>query len=294
MTKVKQKPAPSKRGKRAHRGSPVSGTYVYCIVESENLEAILGAAPNGLVSDSGLEPVVSGGFAAVVSTVPLSEYGQPALDTNLGDLNWAASKAMCHERVVEYFASRRAAIPLRFGTIYIDRRSIARMLEERATDFQTVISRLRGKEEWGVYIYCDRAKLIENRVSKTPAVRRLLDQAESASPGKSYLLSKQIERVKADSARDEIARAVHRIEEALDDASERSTSVPLVERRSTEQGELVAKLSFLVETERFEHFRASAEKLAGDHLSLGFHIEIAGPLPPYNFVVETTAQASVR
>jgi hypothetical protein len=294
MTGPKQKPGSAKRRRTIRPRDRQCGTYVYCIVESNGLEGVFDAAPEGLESGLKLEPEVSGSFAAVVSTVPLSEYGERALEANLADVNWAASRAMRHERVVEYFASRRAVIPLRFGAIYIDRRSIGRMLAERADEFKPVMERLRGKEEWGVYVYCDRAKLIENKVSNNPAIRQLLNRAASAPPGQSYLLSKQIEGLKAEAARDEISGAVGQIKQALDASSQRSARIPQAGRQQTEQGELVAKLSFLVETDRFDHFRASAERLAEMYLSSGFHIELAGPLPPYNFVVDAGALASAH
>ena len=74
------------------------------------------------------------------------------------------------------------------------------VLAARAAEFRFVIDRLRGKEEWGVYIYCDRTKLIENKVSNNSAIRQLLNRAASASPGQSYLLSKQVEGLKAEAA----------------------------------------------------------------------------------------------
>jgi hypothetical protein len=37
---------------------------------------------------------------------------------------------MRHEQVVEHFASRTSVVPLRFGTIYLDRAGIEQMLGE--------------------------------------------------------------------------------------------------------------------------------------------------------------------
>jgi hypothetical protein len=267
---------------------------VYCIVEPGNLEGALESAPEGLESGQKLELVRSAGLGAVVSAVPLSRYGEQVLQANMSDAGWAASRVMSHERVVEYFASRGAVIPLRFGTIYTDRRSVGQMLARRAAELNGLVDRLRRREEWGVSIYCDRARLIENKVSKNASIRSLLDRARPATPGQSYLLAKQIKGLTAKAAREEILAALTRMKEALDDSSEQSISNPRGDAGRSEHGELVARLSFLVQSRRFARFRATAEALAEAYLSSGFHIELVGPLPPYSFVTETNSRVRVR
>ena len=142
---------------------------------------------------------------------------------------------------------------------------------------------LRGRQEWGVLIYCDQTELISNSVCKNPEIRPLLERAAQARPGQSYLLAKQIEALKARTARQEISVTISRMREALDATSEHSVSSPS-ERRRTERGELVARLSFLVQDRRFGRFQATAERLAMAYRSSGFHIELVGPMPPYSFV----------
>jgi hypothetical protein len=241
------------------------------------------SAPEGLENGHLLEFVSSAEFVAVVSPVPLSHYGEKAIQGSLSNAAWAATRAMRHERVVEFFASRCPLIPLRFGTIYLDRMSVERMLSSRALEFRSMMKSLRGRQEWGVLIYSDHAALISNIVSKNAEIQPLLERAAVAPPGQSYLLAKQIEALKARTARQEISAAIARMKEELDVSSEQSVSGP-PERRRTEHGELIARLSFLVQSRRFGRFRATAERLAGVYLSSGFHIELVGPMPPYSFV----------
>jgi hypothetical protein len=54
-------------------------------------------------------------------------------------------------------------------------------------------------------------------------------------------------------------------------------------REMTEQGEVVAKLAFLVPKSRLADFRALAERLAQRHRTSGFQLEMTGPWPAYNF-----------
>ena len=53
------------------------------------------------------------------------------------------------------------------------------------------------------------------------------------------------------------------------------------------QGELAARLAFLVRREGFEAFRDAAERLAARYTPLGFRFELTGPWPPYNFTGES-------
>jgi hypothetical protein len=294
MPRVKQKPASPRTRKAAGPLDQRWGTYVYCIVESANLKGIFDSAPEGLEGARPIEPLLSAGFAAVVSSVPLSQYGEGALDANLSDINWAASRLMSHERVVEHFASRRSVIPLRFGSIHVDRASIGKMLADRSAEFKSVMQRLRGRQEWGVSIYCDHALLVETQMSENPEIRLMFDRINSAPPGQAYLLSKQIEGLKAKVVREEISSAVVRMKQKLDASSEQSTATLPARTRRPEREDLVARMSFLVRTRQFDRFRASAEELARTYLSSGFRIELVGPLPPYSFVAETSTRAVAR
>jgi hypothetical protein len=290
MTRPKQNQASGKKKKTGKPRDSRYGTYVYCIVESPDSRIIPDSAPAGLEAVHKLEQVSSAGLAAIVSRVPLSQYGEEAIDANLSDAGWAAKRAMRHEQVVEFFASRGPFIPLRFGTIYLDRKSIERMLALRAPEFRRVMKSLRGKQEWGVFIYCNHTTLISNNISKKAEIQPLLERAAVARPGQQYLLAKQIEALKAKAAREEVSTTLIRMKEALDASSEQSISGNR-ERRRTEHGELIARLSFLVQAGRFARFRAAAERLALDYLSSGFHIEIVGPMPPYSFVNKPNTRA---
>ena len=293
MTRIKTKLPPPGR-KRAAKAREVSdGTYVCCILESPDGQVMPESAPEGLENGHRLEFVSSAGLAAVVSAIPLSHYGEKAIEANLANAAWAATRAMRHERVVEFFASRGPLIPLRFGTIYLDRMSVERMLSSRALEFRSVMKSLRGRQEWGVLIYCDHAALVSNIVSKNADILLLMERAAAAPPGQSYLLAKQIEALKARTARQEISAAIVRMKEDLDASSDQSASGPL-ERRRTEHGELIARLSFLVRARRFGRFQATAERLARAYVSSGFHIELVGPMPPYSFVVQKNRSSALR
>src|SRR5215468_7151797 len=108
MKKLKQTSRPPrKRSARNNKDDRTDrfGTYVYCILKSDGQD-ILERAPQGLERRQKLEVVSAAGLSAVVSAVPLPQYGQGALEANLADAGWAATRVMHHEQVVEHFASR--------------------------------------------------------------------------------------------------------------------------------------------------------------------------------------------
>jgi hypothetical protein len=259
--------------------------YVYCVGEGDSLGSVFAAGrlPHAIEEASPLELVEAGGLAAVASAVPLADYGEEALSERMSVPEWTAVRAMLHERVVEFFSRRADVVPLRFGTIYLTRARVASMLEERRAELRSIIERLRGREEWGVNVYADRAKFREAVVNVSPALRDLSAQAAAASPGQGYLLRKKIESMRADEARNETRRVAREVEEGLARAAEGAARLRVHKDESGEHGDVAAKLAFLVARERFEEFRDAAERLARQFEPLGVRLELTGPWPAYNF-----------
>jgi hypothetical protein len=276
----------SARETKKESGQKAQGLYVYCIAERGSLEPIFAEAlPDAIEPEAALEMVVQNNLAAAISPVPLSEYGEDELPKHLTDATWTAIRAMRHERVAEHFARRAAVVPLRFGTIYLERAGVEQMLSERGAELSAIIERVRGREEWGLNLYFDRAKLLENIVTLSPNLRELAEQAESASPGQSYLMRKKIESLREREARAELKRSAAKIEQELSGASCGVKRLRVLKDEGSERGELAAKFAILVERKGFDQFHAQAERLANEYAPAGFQVELTGPWPPYNFTV---------
>jgi len=258
--------------------------YLYCIGEAEALLPLFETKlPVAIESDGGVEVVARDDLAAVVSRVELIDYGEKELQAHLADSTWTAVRAMRHEKVVEHFAARASVIPLRFGAIYLERSGVAEMLDARREEFREAIRQLQGREEWGVNVYLDSAKFIDQITSVSAHLRELEERAEAASPGQSYLIRKKIDALRRDEAQSERKRIGLRIEETLAAQSEGSTRVRVLKDEATEHGALAFKYAFLVDRNRFSEFRSNAEQLAQEYQALGFQIELTGPWPAYNF-----------
>jgi hypothetical protein len=281
-----RKPQKSKNepGPRAARHA----FYVYCIGEREALAKVFEAAlPTAIEVEAGLEMEASDGLAAIVSAVPLADYGEEALQARLSNPTWTAVRAMRHEKVVEHFARRASVVPLRFGTIYMKRAGVRQMLSEGGESLRAIIERLTGREEWGVNILCDHKRLVESIITLSPRLRALDEEAATASPGQAYLMRKKIDAMRMTEARAEMKRVAAKIESELTPLSDAAAvRLRVLKDEGGEAGSLVAKLAFLVARARFEEFRAAAEQLAEAHAAAGFQLELTGPWPPYNFIAD--------
>src|ERR1044071_3708656 len=260
--------------------------YVYCVGERDALAPLLdGALPEAIEEGASLELIEAEGLAAVVSAVPLGVYGAGAVAAGLTDATWTATRALRHERVAEHFARRAGVVPLRFGAIYLKREGVAATLAERAAQFREVLARLRGREEWGVNVYVERGRLREEVTRLSARLREMSERADASAPGQAYLLRKKIEGLRDEEARAETRRVARETEETLAEACDAAARLRVLKDEATEQGELAARLAFLVRRDAFDAFRAAAEQLAERYTPLGFRFELTGPWPAYNFAV---------
>lgn len=258
--------------------------YVYCIAESATAaELPPESLPSAIEEDSKLEWVVTGALAALSSEVPLASYNEESLAEHLSDASWTAARAMRHETIAEYVAKRAAIVPLRFGTIYLERVGIERMLSEKATELREILERLRGREEWGVNVFCDQSVLMSSITSVSPVLRELSERAAQASPGQSYLMQKKIDALKVDESRAALNRIIEETEKTLSEQSDDAKRLRVLKVEATEHGELKAKFAFLIKRSVFENFRDAAERLAQEHQAAGVRLELTGPWPAYNF-----------
>ncbi|MFN2407923.1 MAG: GvpL/GvpF family gas vesicle protein [Pyrinomonadaceae bacterium] len=262
------------------------GYYVYCVAESAAARALdAGSFPTAIEDDTKLEWVTANDLAALCSPVPLDSYGEETLAERLSDATWTAVRAMRHETVVEYVAKRVSVVPLRFGTIYLERAGIERMLTDQGRELAQLLERLRGREEWGVNVYADRATLLASITSVSPRLREMVQQAEAASPGQAYLLQKKIETMRVDEVRAALNGIIDSIEKKLSEQVDDAKRLRILKVEATEHGELKGKFAFLVKRSEFEEFRDAAERLAQEHSAAGVRLELTGPWPAYNFTV---------
>ncbi len=263
--------------------APVTGDalWTYCVTRAGH------PLPEDIVGVNGSHAfrVESGDLAALVSRVPLAEFGAEPLRHNLNDLPWLERVARSHESVLERALATSTIVPLRLCTIYDSEDSVQRMLQDERETFVEALELLAGRQEWGVKLLVDREKLAEAARSRSDEAAALEDELAARSGGGEYMLRRRLERhvrELADSLAEEVAEDVHA--RLQDWATAAVTRPPQNRDLSHHEGEMLLNGAYLVQAERVDGMRELVAELEELHRPLGARLELTGPWPPYNFV----------
>jgi hypothetical protein len=252
--------------------------YVYGVVEA----AATAPAVGGVEGDVAL--VQEGPVAALVSRVPLSEYGEQPVRARLEDPEWLEAKARAHDAVLEGALRSGPVVPFRLLTLYRNEAELRAFLAGRGADLRDVLQRVRGKVELGVKAFVDRARLAPALASQSEELRELDAAIDAAPPGKAYLLRRQREQAVAEQTTRLLrdwARASHA---RLSGAAEAAVSNPPQPRElSGRDEEMLLNGAYLVRLDDAA-LRAVVGALQDEYGTLGVRFELTGPWPPYNFV----------
>ncbi|MFR9806761.1 GvpL/GvpF family gas vesicle protein [Pseudonocardia sp. RS010] len=221
------------------------------------------------VDDERPRLVAEGPLVAVVGTVREEEFDEAALARAMEDLRRIEALARAHHAVIVEAAGERPTAPLRLATVYRDDEAVARMLRERAAQFDAVLDRVTDRREWGVKIYVD---------AKPDAPAE--DPSPSGRPGTAYLLRRRADRDRGARAREQARAVADRIDETLAQvAAGAHRMTPQDPRLSGREQEMVLNATYLVDVAGEEEFRAA---LAGIEAE-GATVELTGPWPPFSF-----------
>jgi hypothetical protein len=277
--------APAKRTPPAAAPEPVEsgdGLWVYCVVPAgrelpDGLEGVAPGAPPQLVS--------GGELAALVSRVPLSEFGEQALRENLNDLGWLERMARTHEAVLERVLAGGEVVPLRVCTIYRGETQVRVMLEQRSQRLREGLERLAGKAEWGVKVIADRAALEEHARGRSAAARTLAEELDGLPEGGAYIVRKKLATAVRDEAERLVAEAVREGHARLEEWASASVVLPAQNRDlSGHHGEMVFNGAYLVDDSRVHPFVTLIRDLEAQYGDAGLSFDLTGPWPAYNFV----------
>jgi Gas vesicle synthesis protein GvpL/GvpF len=255
--------------------------YVYgvartgAISSSSGLEQVTGVAQNHHPRTIDHE-----GLTAIVSMVPLSEFGEDQLHENLNDVQWLERKARAHETVLDEALSLATVVPLRLCTIYRSDAQVREMLDREREVFEDALHRLEGKTEWGVKMIAEPRALVRALSSEADP-----EPAEGLSEGAEYMRQKSRQaraREEADLLAEEWAERVHtRVAAVAVEALLNPLQNPEV---SGHTGDMLLNGVYLVDDADADAFREEVARLADEFADLGAAVELTGPWPPYNFV----------
>jgi hypothetical protein len=256
------------------RAASGTGWYVYGVVPLAEADESVFDGLDGVGGDS-VVLVGAGGLAAVVSHVPLSEFGAEPIVDNLRDPAWLERHVRAHESVLRTALRATPVVPFRFGTIYRSEEHVREMLSagERLTE---ALERVRGRLEFGV----------KGFLAPAPAAPEA-DEDES-SAGRRYLEEKQRARRLAEEREATMAGLANASHERLAVVAEDARANPLQPREvSGIDLEMFLNGAYLVAGGREDEFRAALEALGTELGPTGAVYELTGPWPPYNFVEDS-------
>jgi len=227
-------------------------------------------------------------LAAIVSSVPLEEFGEEQLRENLNDVAWLEEKARAHESVLETMLGSTTVVPMRLCTIFHDEAHVREMMGREGAVLLEALERLEGKSEWGVKAFADPGAL------EQAAAERAGEQAGGGalSPGAAYMDRRRKEaraREEAEEIADGWAQEIH---ERLTRGAAEALLNPLQRREvSGHEGDMLLNGVYLVEDEWVEQLRQLADELDDEYRERGVSVQLTGPWPAYNFVKSSIESA---
>jgi hypothetical protein len=260
---------------------PATGIYVYGIVDRVELA---GLPAEGVAAGRPVTLLPYRELAAVVSEVPLDEWGEEPLKANLGNMAWLEARVRTHQAVLDAVLPLATLAPMKFATIYLSQEGVAEFLAAHYDEFVALLGHLRGRQEWGLKLYCDDATLAAHIAEISPEVARLRAEIESKPKGAAYLMARKLQETgDRESERVELAVA-DRTHSTLTERSVAATMNPLQGAEITGRSErMLLNVAYLVDATALEAFQTALAEISAEYGSRGFQFELSGPWPAYNF-----------
>lgn len=214
------------------------------------------------------------------------EFGEDHISGNLQDMEWVTKKATRHQRILEAINQSGGVIPFSFGTIFKTRSALLDSLRSREAYFLQTLSFLGNRKEWGIKLYYSQSLLQKWIQNNDPVIVQRLAQLEEATPGKKFILKKQLEGEVKTRCKDRVNEARKALHDALMSLKcelrmNENVSSDLSGRKETN----VLNTAILLEEERWAELN---ELALSQNQKWGYgdsvFVEVTGPWPAYNFV----------
>jgi hypothetical protein len=269
-------PRPSAATEARSAPVPTLGWYVYGVIAAD---ARPPSGQRGVDPHHEVTTLRNGALAAVVSQVPLEDFGEERLRERLADAAWLEHTARRHEEVLETYRERGTLIPMRLCSIYRTDDGVREMLGREAEAFEEALARLQGKSEWGVKVFANDATG-DGTGAPEPAAPGGVEGA-----GAAYMQQRSREHEHRRRLERDLEEACERIHGRLCSlAVDGLTSAPQRAEVTDHPGQMVLNGVYLVADREQATFDHEVEVLQAEFSKLGLELEQTGPWPAYNFV----------
>lgn len=214
---------------------------------------------------------------------PRATFGEEALRERMQDHQWLAKQALWHQNHVQrLFEQLHAMIPFRFGTLFNKKEHLLERVNEKYTEWISLLNKLRGYAEWELQAFPEEEELEQVLQARDPEWNAQQQAMAQASPGKRYLLRKQSEQI-----RQEALRKQHRW--FCEQMQQKTTQWPYEVRwvkvdDQSHQNPPVCRLALLGPFQQPVRFEEDIIPLFDTIPHDGYRFVLKGPWPPYHFV----------
>ncbi len=263
------------------------GIYLYCLARPQCLARLELAGDEALRSVDPRFPVTAladtdaaSQVVAVISEVVIADFSEENLQT----LAWVGERAGLHELVVASVMDASPVLPVKFGTLFRTRASLAQFMATHRAAIAQGLEWLQDKAEWSVKGYLldeDRARALFAEEDGQVAQRR---SSLSQSPGARYLQQKQLDALMDQALEAGLAHTSADLLQALQAQAAGSTPLRCHSSAVTGRPErMVFNASFLLAPQALDAFSQALTAQQALYQGLGLGLELRGPWPPYNF-----------
>ncbi len=246
-----------------------------------------GRKARGIEFGSEARPISFKDIEAVVSEVDLSKFNAKTIKEKLQeDAKWTEKNVKRHHEVIAEANKTSVVIPMKFGMLYKTKKNLETMLAKYYGKFKKLLTRLAGKQEWGVKIYLEYEKFLEFFKKENKEVKKM-EESKSAMPeGAQWYADKKIDELIAKESEGEIEKRLQRIVERLEDCCEQTALCDLLPKEATAgmKKDNIFNAACLIDSGKLDCFKKMLQEARKECDQIGAALVVTGPWPPYNFV----------
>ncbi len=257
------------------------GFYLYAIGRCDaSLSDVSGI--DSIDSRYPVETLVNDDFTAIISKVPLEEFGEDALKKSIANMQWLERVARAHDAIVRHISSLSTIVPVRFGTVFLTAKNIEDFLVNNQQQLRSLLDSLNNLWEMGITLEFDEQKIAETLYDCSKEIRDLEAKINAAGTGAAYLLKKKLETMQTDY-----------VTMLIEEQTDAFTAVIATLVTRIKKGELkrlpekglrcYVNLACLVPKDTVDSFKQQVSSIADSSNLKGITVRITGPWPPYSF-----------
>lgn len=249
-----------------------TGVYLYGIGRSLD-PRLLSDVPG--VAGSRVRLLDEDGLTGVVSTVPLSDFGEEGLRRHLEDLPWLEAVARAHDAVIEKCFPSGPIAPVSLATVCFDDASVRARIRRWHDQVDQVLERVRGRSELGVKVFGAPELPVADAAPASAG-------AGGGGAGAAYLRRRLAETERSRAVSERAAEVAASLHAELGSRAAASRRHPLQDPRLTGRPDMLLNGAYLVDDAALEDFTRLVHGVTARWP--GIEVELTGPWPPYSFV----------